>query len=344
MISVLIIDTEPDHLAMAKEHLEKNNSFSVDVCPSAQDALRLLSCSRYDAVVSGYDLPVMTGLDLLKKLKSEGDTTPFIMMTGCGSEHVIIEAFHTGASFYLKKHDDREKQFRDLSHKIQLAVRRHQEKQNLDLFLEVLRHDLLNKVAAVSGYAELVKANSTDEKNLKFLVKQQLLLVSIREQINFTRDYQNLGTEKPRWQVLNQAIRNALALLPPDTILPELDGTDDIEIFADPLLVKVFYNLMDNSLRHGRNVGLIRISCREQQGGLLIQYEDDGVGIARRDKETVFLKGKGKNTGLGLFLIREILQMTGIAIHETGTPGKGARFEMLVPADRFRMSRGMAPG
>jgi signal transduction histidine kinase len=343
MISVLLIDTEPDHLAMAKEHLEKNGSFSVDICPSAQDALRILSNTRYDAVVSDYDLPVMTGLDLLKKLKNDGDTTPFIMLTGKGPENVIIEAFHAGASFYLRKHDDHEKQFADLSHKIQLAVRKHQEKRKLDLFVEVLRHDLLNKVAAVAGYVELVKANSTDAKNLEYLAKQQLLLVSIREQINFTKDYQNLGTEKPRWQVLNATIRNAVSLLPPDTIRPELDHTDDVEIFADPLLVKVFYNLMDNTLRHGRDVSLIRFSCREQQGGLLVRYEDDGVGIAPKDKETIFLKGKGRNTGLGLFLIREILQMTGISIRETGTPGKGARFEMLVPSDRFRISGSRKP-
>jgi signal transduction histidine kinase len=338
MISVLVIDTEPDHLALAKRHLEKNGTFSVDVCSSAQEALRLLSRTRYDAVVSDYELPVMTGLDLLKKLKGDGDTTPFIMLTGTGPEHVIIESFHAGASFYLKKHDDHEKQFADLSHKIQLAVRKHQEKRKLDLFVEVLRHDVLNKVAAVSGYVELVKENSTDAKNLGFLAKQQLLLVSIREQINFTRDYQNLGTEKPRWQVLNTTLRHAVALLPPDTIKPELDHTDNIEIFADPLLVKVFYNLMDNSLRHGRNVSLIRFSCREQQDGLLVRYEDDGVGVAPRDKESIFLRGKGSNTGLGLFLIREILMMTGIPICETGTPGKGARFEMLVPADRFRIS------
>lgn len=337
MISVLLIDTELDHLAMAKEHLEKSGAFIVDTCPSSQDALRLLSAKRYDAVVSDYELPVITGLDLLKKLKKEGDHTPFIMLTGTGPEHIIIEAFNEGASFYLKKHADREKQFADLSHKIHVAVRRHQEKRKLDLFVEVLRHDVLNKVSAVSGYTELVKANATDTMTREFLTKQQLLLVSIREQINFTRDYQNLGSEKPRWQALDKTVRDAVALLPPDTIRPELDGITGIEVFADPLLVKVFYNLLDNSLRHGRNVSLIRFSCRMAGEDLLIRYEDDGIGIARREKESVFLKGKGKNTGLGLFLIREILMITGIIIRETGIPGKGACFEMIVPKDRVRV-------
>jgi signal transduction histidine kinase len=43
-----------------------------------------------------------------------------------------------------------------------------------------------------------------------------------------------------------------------------------------------------------------------------------------------------KNTGLGLFLSREILAITGITITENGTPGKGARFEITVPEGMYR--------
>jgi|SRR5208337_457826 len=336
MISVLLIDDEPDHLATAKRHLEGTGTFAVDICPSAHEAIFQLSQKKYDAVVSDYDMPVMTGLDLLKKLKAEGDPTPFIMLTGSGPEHIVIEAFNEGASFYLKKHDDKERQFAELSHKIQLAVRRHHEQRNLDLFVDVTRHDLLNKIAALSGYVELVKAHSLDPKVLGYLAKQQLLLTSIREQINFTRDYQSLGSQKPRWQDLGETIRHAVAMLPPDVTPPVCTACEGAEIFADSLLVKVFYNLMDNSLRHGRYVTSMRFSSHEQAGGLAIIYEDDGIGITDREKESIFQKGKGKNTGLGLFLIREILTLTGITISETGCRGTGVRFELLVPADGYR--------
>jgi signal transduction histidine kinase len=47
--------------------------------------------------------------------------------------------------------------------------------------------------------------------------------------------------------------------------------------------------------------------------------------------ERIFEQGFGKNTGLGLFLSREILAITGITITENGVPGKGARFEITVP-------------
>jgi signal transduction histidine kinase len=49
-------------------------------------------------------------------------------------------------------------------------------------------------------------------------------------------------------------------------------------------------------------------------------------------------RGFGKNTGLGLFLSREILAITGIMIAEMGEPGKGARFEITEPKGMFRFT------
>jgi len=68
----------------------------------------------------------------------------------------------------------------------------------------------------------------------------------------------------------------------------------------------------------------------------VLVFEDDGVGIAPQDKAVLFSKDSGKNTGLGLFLAREILDITGIKISETGEQGKGARFEILVPEGKWR--------
>lgn len=50
------------------------------------------------------------------------------------------------------------------------------------------------------------------------------------------------------------------------------------------------------------------------------------------------MQGFGKNTGLGLFLIREILGITGISICENGEPGKGVRFEMSIPLQHWRLT------
>jgi signal transduction histidine kinase len=145
--------------------------------------------------------------------------------------------------------------------------------------------------------------------------------------------------QKPLWQPVDAALRKAASLLPADSITLSLEGLEGIEIYADPLLVKVFYNLIDNSLRHGRQVSRIRIFAGMQGSGLRIVYTDDGIGISDGDKEKVFVRGKGRNTGMGLFLIREILAITGITIRENGEPGRGVRFEIAVPQERFRTGR-----
>jgi signal transduction histidine kinase len=99
---------------------------------------------------------------------------------------------------------------------------------------------------------------------------------------------------------------------------------------------KVFTNLLDNSIRHGQRVTEIRVSSHQSGRDMVVVWEDNGTGVAADEKERIFGQGFGKNTGLGLFLIREILSLTGITITETGEPGKGARFEITVPDRQYR--------
>lgn len=117
-----------------------------------------------------------------------------------------------------------------------------------------------------------------------------------------------------------------------------------LEIFADPLLERVFYNLLDNTIRHSKRATFISLSCQERPKGLAILWEDDGTGIPDTEKEEIFERGFGKNTGLGLFLVREILAITGISIRETGTAGQGAKFEIIVPAGTYRFDKDNTPG
>ncbi|MDD3092095.1 MAG: ATP-binding protein, partial [Methanoregulaceae archaeon] len=69
---------------------------------------------------------------------------------------------------------------------------------------------------------------------------------------------------------------------------------------------------------------------------LVVYFEDNGCGIPHQEKENIFIRKYFKNTGYGLFLSKEILSITGILFKEIGKPGKGARFEILVPAKKYR--------
>jgi PAS domain S-box-containing protein len=209
----------------------------------------------------------------------------------------------------------------------------------LQLLSGITRHDILNHVMVIGGYLELAGNKEMGEKLTAYCNNIRTANDAIRHQIEFTREYDELGAKEPDWySPCLSADKTGRGQV---NIICECG---DIEIFADPMIEKVFYNLYDNTIRHSRGADEIRISCRPKGGktgetghpDCLVIFEDNGCGVPDRMKERIFERGVGENTGLGLFLIREILAITGITIIETGIPGKGARFEMTVPAGAWR--------
>jgi signal transduction histidine kinase len=92
-------------------------------------------------------------------------------------------------------------------------------------------------------------------------------------------------------------------------------------------------------VKHGDHVTLIRVWHKVTPNGVTIVFEDDGVGIPQERKEQIFLRSEGTRVSRGsLIVVQEILSITGITITETGEPGKGARFEMVVPEGMWRMN------
>ena len=201
----------------------------------------------------------------------------------------------------------------------------------LTLLGSITRHDVLNRITVLLGYLTLARKKCSDPGQAGYLKKMESIIGVLKSQVEFTRIYPGLGSQEPQWIELESVMPRDQV---PETItlVTEIGG---VRVFADALFGKVFANLLDNSIRHGGHVTGIRITCRPEGTGLVIAWEDNGVGIASGKKEQIFRQGVGKNTGLGLFLIREILALTGIAIRETGEPGKGARFEIVVPEGSY---------
>jgi signal transduction histidine kinase len=180
---------------------------------------------------------------------------------------------------------------------------------------------------------------ATDPHLLAIMKKEERAAEAISNQIEFTKFYEDIGVKAPEWQDIKEIIQTARSQLPlPDTVEFAAD-LPAVKVFADSLIEKVFYNLMENTLRHGERVSRIRFSFHETARGAEIVYEDNGVGISQEDKAHLFQKGFGKNTGLGLFLSREILAITGLTIQETGEPGKGVRFVIGMPRDAYQIRK-----
>jgi PAS domain S-box-containing protein len=215
----------------------------------------------------------------------------------------------------------------------------HLANKKLNLLSAITRHDILNQLLALNGYLELSQDILHDPVKLKdYLTKEQAIADTIEAQIRFTKDYQELGIQAPVWQRVQECVTTAVASLPLGDLPVETDS-DHLEVFADPLLGKVFFNLIDNALKYGgEHMTRIRINSQPSDHGLVITCADDGVGVSADKKEAIFNRGYFKHTGFGLYLSREILGITGITITETGEPEKGARFEIIVPEGKFRFA------
>jgi PAS domain S-box-containing protein len=201
----------------------------------------------------------------------------------------------------------------------------------LNLLNSVTRHDVANQLTAFRGYTHMALMKNPDPVISDFLQKIDAAAATIGREIEFSEEYQELGVVAPGWFSLD----DIFARNKPRDILFSSSCTGT-EIFADPMLEKVFANLFSNSIMHGERVSRITVRCEPDGDDLQITVEDNGVGIPLDVKQNIFRKGFGRNTGFGLFLAREILGITGISIHETGKHGSGARFEITVPKNGFR--------
>ena len=215
-----------------------------------------------------------------------------------------------------------------------LALTRANEK--LNLLSSITRHDILNQLTALSGYLELMSEGPKSPQIQKYIDIEKRIAETIKKQIQFTKDYHEIGVQSPQWYNVKKAIETATAPLPlrPGTLVISIEN---ISIYADPLLEKVFYNLVDNALKYGREPIRIAFSSRIQGDTISIICEDNGEGVPEEFKEAIFRRQYFKHTGFGLFLSREILGITGLSIRESGEQGKGARFEITVPQGYFHV-------
>lgn len=224
---------------------------------------------------------------------------------------------------------------RDITDRIQAEQATIQANKKLNILSSITRHDILNKITALYAFLDISREMCVNPEECIHIDKEIEVVQALQRQVEFTRYYQDIGVKAPEWEKVGDVFTRAVSQisLPGISVVSEV-GT--YEVYADPLIEKVFYNMVENSLRHGEHVTSIRLTAREAGTSLHIVYEDNGAGVPREIKEKLFQRGFGKHTGLGLFLSREILAITGITVIENGEPGKGARFEIAVPAGAFR--------
>ncbi len=226
---------------------------------------------------------------------------------------------------------------RDITESMRSQKALEQAKKKLNLLNYVTFNDIQNMVFTITGYQQLAKKMVKDSPACRMIEKEDEVLQKISHSLKFAQSYQDLGLKPPKWQNATRVFLLAISHL--DFLrIKHTVILDDLEIFADPLLEQVFQILADNVLVHGSTATQVTLSYARGPGSVILVFEDNSVGIPADTKTRVFSPDFQKQKGVGLFLAREILEITGISIRETGIHGKGARFEMVLPEGAYRFA------
>ena len=126
MISVLLIDDDPELLEIIRLALEDERDFTIQTCTSPEIAIEITRKQVFDSLVCDFSMPVMNGCSLLHILRSQGCTAQFILYTATEKEDKITNALTHGVDIYLQRRGNPEAELHQLKEIIRTAFRKNE--------------------------------------------------------------------------------------------------------------------------------------------------------------------------------------------------------------------------
>jgi PAS domain S-box-containing protein len=162
------------------------------------------------------------------------------------------------------------------------------------------------------------------------------LVETISRHIDLSLSYRDLGASVERWQRVQEELWAIDRGEPKDGVSVRY-WAERLEILADPLFGKVLDHVVSNAFSHAGTFALLTVRYREEGDAIVLGIEDNGTGIPDEKKQQVFEYDPVGHVGIGLFICRQIVEVSGMTLTETGEKGKGARFEIRVPPGNWRI-------
>lgn len=208
--------------------------------------------------------------------------------------------------------------------------------EKLELLDSITRHDILNYITIIQGYTEIARMTDDEEKRDGYFQKILNGCQKVEDVIDFNRSYSGLG-KTLEWTSLRKSLEKSVEEAGNDSeIQITIHDAPDVKVYVDALFNRALYNIINNCLCHAKGAKRVDILMgwySDDEYRIII--EDDGCGIPQEEKELIFRNGYGKAHGFGLFLTKEILEISQAKIWEEGD--KGARFVISFPRSHVRM-------
>ncbi len=223
---------------------------------------------------------------------------------------------------------------RDVSERVQEKRELDMARKKLEMMGKVTRHDVMNHLTVIEGFTNLFFDEDMPMRpEHGEIIKKSL--AKMRGLFELQRGYEELGNTEPYWNNLADMIEKSMSLLQQNdkTLTMRIEP---YMVYCDDLFGKAIYNIAHNSMVHATGSDVIVIETGEENGKLKIILEDNGKGVPAEHKKRIFDMRFGEGSGMGLFMVKEILEANGMTVIEDGEPGRGARFTITIPADKWR--------
>jgi signal transduction histidine kinase len=327
-----------------------------------------LSCLSpdLDIILADYSMPQFTGLRALQLMKERGMHIPFIVVTGTVGEEAVAECMRQGATDYLLKdrlgrlgsaveHALQEKRLNDEKRRIEIErenLIQKLEAQNAELerFTYTVSHDLKTPLVTINGFLGYLIEDATTGNMERLQYDIQRIAGAVDRMKNLLNDLLELSRIG---RLANPAENISLEILLRE-VMEQVEGSlneknvqvqiapDLPSVYGDRLrLLEVFQNLIENAAKYMGDQTDPRIQIGQQgedaeHGQPIFYVKDNGIGIAPEFHERIFglfnkLDAQSDGTGIGLALVKRIIEVHGGRIWVESEAGKGATFYFTLP-------------
>ena len=215
-------------------------------------------------------------------------------------------------------------------------------------FVSNVSHEFKTPINAIEGYATLLQSGpQTADQALyveKILLNTRRLNELVSNILLLSRvDNQAINTNRAQYR-LDEQVRQAIVLLEPKWVQKDLELDVDLDaleyIGNESLLLHVWVNLIDNAIKFDPPCGLLRLRLLRQDNRAVFTVEDSGPGIAPEAQQHIFDKfyqadssRMAEGNGLGLALVKRVLDVCGGSVYVENLPEAGCRFTVTLPLE-----------
>lgn len=381
-VTILLVEDEEIIRLMFQQTFE-SWGFKVDVAENGKDALEMCHQKKYQIVVTDLNMPVMDGMELLKRLKSKWPNIEVMVITGYATIESAIEAMKLGAyDFILKPVNFDHVQF--TMNKCYSKIRAEAENQELrqanmqllelnemkDKFLYITNHEIRTPLTIIKGYIDVLKnlVQNPDEE----LSETMEILDETTEELNELVDRMHLleALEHGKIMAKNELVDLKIVLTKVYREVAKLFKQRQIELKVvvdkKPLFIRgdyrqiqlVMRELLQNALKFTPDRGNVMVRLELRNDKVYYSVKDSGIGIPFDKQKVIFDRFyeiqevvnhktskdefMGGGLGIGLSMVKEIINTMNGDIELISEPRQGSLFKIILPITQPQFESGMA--